>query len=176
MRRSLALLMLSVVTIGAAACDERSRVVQMRVDHYQEPCWGQNADFCLRILDSSDPTIDPPDEIAGFEHEWGTISELAVLVTETPEGTTEYDLLQVEHQSTVEADVRFEVPLGPEFVERVDTYGFELVLDKPVVCETEAVCEGVSAAMFEGADFEVKLGYPETRGGAFVAYAVTRLD
>ena len=176
MRRSLALLLLSVVGLGAAACDEESRVVHMRVDHYQEPCWGGDPDFCLRIIDSSDPDVDSADEIVGFEHEWGTVSDLVVLVTESPDGDVEYDLLEVEGEMAVNEDVRFDMQLGPEFVERVDAYGFELVSDKPVVCETAKVCEAVSQAMFEGFDFEVELGYPRNRGGSFVAYGVEVLE
>jgi hypothetical protein len=176
MRRTFALLLLSTIGLGAAACDEESRVVEMRVDHYEEPCWGGNPGFCLRIIESSDPDVDAPDEIIGFEHEWGTVSDLSVLVTEMPDGTLEYDLLEVESQTEVTPDIRFQMPLGPEFVESVDTYGFELVSDKPVVCASAEVCEAVSQAMFESADFEVELGYPRTRGGSFVAYRVDVLE
>lgn len=175
MRRSLALLLLSTISLGAAACDEESRIVEMRVDHYQEPCWGGNPDFCLRIIDSSDPAVDSADEIVGFEHQWGTVSDLVVLVTETKDGV-EYDLLEVESETPVSEDVRFDMQLGPEFIERIDAYGFELLSDKPVACKTPSVCEAISTAMFEGSDFEVELGYPGNRGGSFVAYDVEVLE
>ena len=173
MRSLLAILLLGSVAAGIPACDSESQIVTMRIDHYQDPCWDQRPGFCLRVLD---PHEDSVHEIAGFEHDWGVVSEVVVMATRASNGTTEYDLIEVLSQEAVAADALFQIQLTPEFVERVDGYTFELVSDKPVVCDTPEVCQAVSQAMFDGLDFEVELGYPDSNSGAFIAYSVVLGD
>lgn len=151
----------------------------MRIDHYREPCWGAEPGFCLRVIESSDPDVDFADEIAGFDHHWGNVYEVVVLVTdvdETSDGTwREYDLIEVVSEEPVADDSRFTIELGPEFIERVGQRSFELVSDKPVLCETDEVCQLVADAVVEGLPFEVELTHAPTRNGAFIAHTVQML-
>jgi hypothetical protein len=171
-----AALLLGCFGATLAACDSEAHVVTVRVDHYQEPCGGESPGFCLRILESSDPTLVGTDRISGFEHAWGIVSDLEVLVTTPVDGPPTYDLVAVLDERAVDPNVRFRMELGPEFVARVDPFGFALVSDKSVLCDHADPCEVVSTAMSEALDFEVELGYPRSRGGAFVAFEARLLD
>lgn len=156
-------------------------MVTMRIDHYREPCWGAQPGFCLRVVETSDPEVDFADEIAGFEHQWGHVYEVVVLVTDVDDSGEggpwrEYDLVEVMSDEPVEAQSRFVLELGPEFIPRIDRRSFELVANEPVACETEQVCKDVASAVVEGMAFEVELSHAARGGGAMVAHGVTVLE
>jgi hypothetical protein len=158
-----------------AACDLDSRTVTMRIDHYRDPCWASGPQFCLRVLDSSDPDVIPPRAIEGFEHDWGHVYELAVQVHAFG-ANVHYDLVEVTSREPVSGDAVFTLPLTGDFITRVDGRRFDLLGGMSAECGEATICETVAQALRSDAEFTVELGYPAEPGRPLVAHAVHMND
>jgi hypothetical protein len=170
---------LLTVFVGAA-CDLEAKTVTMRIDHYRDPCWGSGPDFCLRVIESSDPSVAMPRRIDGFEHDWGHVYEVQVQVQElafaAEDGAAHYGLVEVLSQESAPTDATFMLPLTGEFVARVDGRRFDLVGGLSVECGDESVCTSVAQALRSDDAFTVELGYPPAPGRSLVAHSIVVLD
>ncbi len=148
----------------------------LHIDHFRQACPDDATEFCLRILDSSDPAITAAADIAGFEHEWGFVYEVVVLVSEDElddaSSMRELDLVDVVSKTPIGDDARFELEMSPDFVQRVDARELELVDNTTAQCETEAICDAVVEALYEGSKFTLELSHATGRDGVFVAHGV----
>jgi len=168
-------LCLGLAAVAVTGCDADVKEATIRVDHYREPCPDGDPGFCFRVLDSSDPSIVAPMEIAGFEYHGGRVYELAVLVSDDGEAQ-EVDLIDVLEETQVPDDERFELVLEPGFIERVENREFQLVAHARAYCPSTEVCQAVGKAVVEGRRFAVELSHHPEDSGAFIAHAVTELD
>jgi hypothetical protein len=167
--------------LGAAAgsaCDVETTTVTMRIDHYRDPCWGSGPEFCLRVLESSDPAVAIPREIEGFEHAWGHVYELRVQVLGFAAHATpaHYDLVEVLSEESVAEDATFMLPLTGDFIARVDGRRFDLVGGLSAECSDEAMCTTVADALRSDSEFTVELGYPLAPGRPLVAHSIVLAD
>jgi hypothetical protein len=166
-------------TLLGSACEVETKTVTMRIDHFRDPCWGPGPDFCLRVVDSSDPELELPREIAGFEHEWGHVYELQVRVQTFGFGAesseAHHELLEIASREPVPADVTFELPLTGDFIARVGGQRFDLVGGLSAECGDESICATVAHALRTDAGFTVALGYV-TSPGPLVAHSVVMTD
>jgi len=170
--RRIALTLGISTTLGMTACDmEAPQEVTLRIDHYREPCPDGGADFCLRVLESSEPGITHARGIAGFEHRWGTTYEVRALVAPSTGDVPSFDLMEVVSETPVDGTERFQLELPPEFVERVDASAFDLLGHARGVCETREVCDAVGDALYEDAPVRLELSHDVRHAGTFVAHA-----
>jgi hypothetical protein len=169
--------MLLLVSASLPACDQDATLVTMRIDHYQDPCMGFEPAYCLRVTQTSDPRVTDADMISGFEHQWGYTYEILASVTNLSEGGAPVvDLVEIVMQQPVDpTEARIELHLWPEFIERVDDRGFELLGDKPASCETPEVCRSISTALVEDRQFRMRLRYPADARGRLVAEQIELL-
>lgn len=121
----------------------------LRIGHYRDPCWSSGPAFCLRVLESSDPTVAMPQRIEGFEHDWGYVYEIVVDIHELDISPADapgehYELVEVIGREAVAADARFDLVLTADYVARVDDEGFDLVGNVAVDCEDASVCASVA--------------------------------
>ncbi len=159
-------------TLGLTACDlEPPQEVTLRVDHFREPCPDGQSGYCLRVVDSDPPGITHARDIAGFEHQWGTVYELRALVAPAAGEIPSFDLVEVVSEGSVEATARFQIDLPPEFVERVDASTFELVGQTRARCATPDVCGAVVDALYEDTFVSLELSHDTASAGSFVAHS-----
>lgn len=157
------------------ACDLETKAVTMRIDHYRDPCWGAGPEFCLRVLESSDPDVSMPSRIDGFDHDWGFVYEIEVAVHDASSSSdvAYYDLLQVVSRESVAAGSTFTLPLTGDYIARVDGARFDLVGGLSAECADVSVCKAVADALRSDTRFSVDLSYPAAPGKPLVAHAVT---
>jgi hypothetical protein len=162
---------------GSTGCDPETKVVTMRIDHYRDPCLGSGPEFCIRVLESSDPTVAAPHRIEGFEHDWGYVYEVEVAVRDfgfsADASGMDYDLVDVLSREGVAPDATFTLPLTGDFIARVDTARFVLVGGLSADCKDSSVCLAVAEALHSDAIFDVELSHPTGSNRPFVAHAVT---
>ena len=170
--RRLALTFGILTTLGLPACDlEPVQEVTLRVDHFREPCPDGQSGYCLRVIESDPPGITHARDIAGFDHQWGTVYEVRALVAPAAGEIPSFDLMEVITEEAVEETTRFEIDLPPEFVERVDASNFELVGQTRARCATPEVCDAVVDALYEDTLVNLELSHDPASAGSFVAHA-----
>ena len=163
--------------LTGSGCDLDSKIVTMRIDHYRDPCWESGPEFCIRVLETSDPTVAMPRSISGFDHDWGYVYEVAVEVREfgltASASAADYELLDVLSRESVAPDAIFTLPLTGDFVSRVDATRFVMVGGLTAQCEDPSLCRTVADALHSAGAFEVELSHPTGPDRPFVAHAVT---
>ncbi len=172
--RRLALTFGMLPLFGMPACDlEPPQEVTLRVDHFREPCPDGQSGYCLRVLESEPPGITYARDIAGLDHQWGTLYEVRALVVPAAGEIPSFDLMEVVTQQSVDETARFQIDLPPEFVERVDSSNFQLVGQTRARCATPDVCDAVVEALYEDTLMSLELSHDPVGSGSFLAHSVT---